>query len=295
MGGGSWTTSSYTSYTKTKGIKTSCLADGTVTLDSSYDVQDLYKARKLDEALDPKGVVRECVDSDEHPNTIPVILALDVTGSMGSALEEVSKKLNAIMTETYKKVKDVEFLVMGIGDLAYDNAPIQASQFESDIRIVEQLDKVYFERGGGGNQYESYTAAWYFAINQTKLDAWKRGKKGILITLGDEPLNPYLPKEALKRVTGNETLQGDVETKELYNEVIKKYDVYHFAINDSHTCYRYYRDDIKETWGKYLDNNHLKVVTLNELAAQIVSAIVESSDSVIGETEACTSTDGISW
>ena len=295
MGGGSWTTSSYTSYTKTKGIKTSCLADGTVTLDSSYDVQDLYKARKLDEALDPKGVVRECVDSDEHPNTIPVILALDVTGSMGSALEEVSKKLNAIMTETYKKVKDVEFLVMGIGDLAYDNAPIQASQFESDIRIVEQLDKVYFERGGGGNQYESYTAAWYFAINQTKLDAWKRGKKGILITLGDEPLNPYLPKEALKRVTGNETLQGDVETKELYNEVIKKYDVYHFAINDSHTCYRYYRDDIKETWGKYLDNNHLKVVTLNELAAQIVSAIVESSDSVIGEAGTCTSTDGISW
>ena len=295
MGGGSWTTSSYTSYTKTKGIKTSCLADGTVTLDSSYDVQDLYKARKLDEALDPKGVIRECVDSDEHPNTIPVILALDVTGSMGSALEEVSKKLNAIMTETYKKVKDVEFLVMGIGDLAYDNAPIQASQFESDIRIVEQLDKVYFERGGGGNQYESYTAAWYFAINQTKLDAWKRGKKGILITLGDEPLNPYLPKEALKRVTGNETLQGDVETKELYNEVIKKYDVYHFAINDSHTCYRYYRDDIKETWGKYLDNNHLKVVTLNELAAQIVSAIVESSDSVIGEAGTCTSTDGISW
>lgn len=295
MGGGSWTTSSYTSYTKTKGIKTSCLADGTVTLDSSYDVQDLYKARKLDEALDPKGVVRECVDSDEHPNTIPVILALDVTGSMGSALEEVSKKLNAIMTETYKKVKDVEFLVMGIGDLAYDDAPIQASQFESDIRIVEQLDKVYFERGGGGNQYESYTAAWYFAINQTKLDAWKRGKKGILITLGDEPLNPYLPKEALKRATGNETLQGDVETKELYNEVIKKYDVYHFAINDSHTCYRYYRDDIKETWGKYLDNNHLKVVTLNELAAQIVSAIVESSDSVIDETGACTSTDGISW
>lgn len=295
MGGGSWTTSSYTSYTKTKGIKTSCLADGTVTLDSSYNAQDLYKARKLDEALDPKGVVRECVDSDEHPNTIPVILALDVTGSMGSALEEVSKKLNAIMTETYKKVKDVEFLVMGIGDLAYDDAPIQASQFESDIRIVEQLDKVYFERGGGGNRYESYTAAWYFAINQTKLDAWKRGKKGILITLGDEPLNPYLPKEALKRVTGNETLQGDVETKELYNEVIKKYDVYHFAINDSHTCYRYYRDDIKETWGKYLDNNHLKVVTLNELAAQIVSAIVESSDSVISETGVCTSTDGISW
>ena len=46
------------------------------------------------------------------------------------------------MTELYKSVKDVEFCIMAIGDLSYDNAPIQMGQFESDIRITEQLEKV---------------------------------------------------------------------------------------------------------------------------------------------------------
>ena len=65
------------------------------------------------------------------------------------------------MTKLYEDITDVEFMIMGIGDLAYDNSPIQISQFESDIRIAEQLDKLWFENGGGGNDYESYTAAWY--------------------------------------------------------------------------------------------------------------------------------------
>lgn len=33
------------------------------------------------------------------------------------------------------------------------------SQFESDVRIAEVLDKIYMEHGGRGNAYESYTAA----------------------------------------------------------------------------------------------------------------------------------------
>lgn len=109
-----------------------------------------FKSCGLNAALDPKNVIRECRDSDEHPNTIPVILALDVTGSMGDAAVAVAKKLNVIMTRLFENIKDVEFMIMGIGDLAYDSTPIQASQFESDIRIAEQLDKLYFEYGGGG-------------------------------------------------------------------------------------------------------------------------------------------------
>ena len=36
---------------------------------------------------------------------------------------EVAKKLNVIMTKLYEKVTDVEFLIMGIGDLACDSCP----------------------------------------------------------------------------------------------------------------------------------------------------------------------------
>lgn len=228
MGRGAWTTSAYTIYSKSVGR--TVLDDGN--LDKSYSAQDLFKSRCIQPELDPYNVVRQCCDSEEHPNTIPVILALDVTGSMGSAAAEVAKKLNEVMTRLYEEVTDVEFLVMGIGDLAYDNAPIQASQFESDVRIAEQLDKIYFERGGGGNSFESYTAAWYFGLKHTDLDCWKRGKKGIIITMGDESLNPYLPANRLSAVTGD-SLQTDVETETLYKAASEKFDIYHLAINDT--------------------------------------------------------------
>lgn len=260
------------------------------TLSDSYTAQELFTSRKLDKALDPYKVVRECRDSEEHPETRPVILALDVTGSMGSAAAEVAKKLNEIMTSLYSRVKDVEFLIMAIGDLTYDDAPIQASQFESDIRIAEQLDKVFFEGGGGGNKFESYTAAWYFGLHHTDLDCWKRGKKGIIITLGDEPLNPYLPKWETRKVLGIDGLQGDIETKDLYREVIEKFDVYHLAVDDRHSSYNWHKKDIEETWGKYLDKEHFKVVTLNDLA-QTISEIVSSADTTTPQS----AEDGITW
>ena len=274
MGGGSWTTDSFKSYSKSVGRAVTSSG----TLDDSYNVQTLYRSRNLQKELNPYNVVRECCDSEEHPNTIPVILALDVTGSMGSAAAEVAKTLNVVMTSLYEKINDVEFMIMGIGDLAYDDAPIQASQFESDIRIAEQLDKIYFEGGGGGNAFESYTGAWYFGLNHTKLDCWNRGKKGIIITMGDEPLNPYLPKGRLSLVTGDR-LQADVETSELYNYVIEKFDVYHLAVNDRATSYRSYRDRIASTWGKYLDDDHLKVVTLNNISQTIVDIVTDEQNS----------------
>lgn len=286
MGYGSWSSKDFTEYsTSVRGR--SVTKDGT--LCSSYSVQDLFTSKYIQPELNPHNVIRECCDSTDHPNTIPVILALDVTGSMGSAAAEVAKKLNTVMTKLYKKVADIEFMVMGIGDLAYDSAPIQASQFEADIRIAEQLDKIYFEAGGGGNNYESYTAAWYFGLRHTKLDCWERGKKGIIITMGDEPLNPYLPKNPLSAVTGD-SLQGDVETESLYKAASDKFDIYHLAVNDSATSYRWYDKSIKESFGKYLDENHLITVCLDNIANTIVNIVCKAKDEAV-----VTTNTEISW
>lgn len=245
--------------------------------------------------LNPFNVMRECCDSAEHPNTILVILGLDVTGSMGGAAVEVAKKLNVVMTSLYEKVTDVEFMIMGIGDLAYDRAPIQASQFESDIRIAEQLDKIYFEGGGGGNSYESYTAAWYFGLRHTKLDCWNRGRKGIIITMGDEPLNPYLPQEPLQKATGD-GLQGDVETRDLFEETSRKFDIYHLAVNDSQTSYRHYADEIRESFGKYLDKNRMRTVVMDNIANAIVDIVAHASGGRTETVGTAQNTDGmISW
>ena len=289
MGAGSFSSVSYERYTTSLG--------------RSYDHStgrvsgQTFVSHHLDKSLDPKEfTVRECVNSDEHPNTIPVILGLDVTGSMGEACSETAAALGVIITNLYKKVKDIEFCVMGIGDLAYDRAPIQMSQFESDIRIAEALDKVYMEHGGRGNGFESYTAAWYMGLHRTKLDAYdKQGRKGIIITMGDEPLNPYLPKDGLNRaIKGN--AEADVETPALYHEASKKFDIFHIAVDSPRDCYKSYAKNIANSFGQLL-GPRFKVSSLDQLAKTIEDCIMESTQGAV-ETPAITKTNEkgeISW
>lgn len=286
MGGGTFTKETFRSYSKSCGK----MYDDT----TGYVSGQKYTARGLDSSLNPHKVVRECVNSKEHPNTIPVILALDVTGSMGAACQKTAEALGVIMTSLYEKYKDIEFLIMGIGDLAYDNAPIQASQFESDVRIAEALDKLYMEHGGGGNNYESYTAAWWFGLNQTKLDCFdKQGRKGVIITMGDETLNPYLPRIPLESTTGI-TCQGDVDTSELYGEVIKKFDIFHISIDDPSSSYSRRKESIDNSWS-LLGQNYM-VSTINSLPQKIEDCISNSVSGTVTEQKVTTSSaEGISW
>lgn len=280
MGSGYWTTMSANTYATTNyGVSTTrALGD--------FNVQEVYRARTLDPMLNPKNVIRECRDSDDHPHSLPIILALDVTGSMGHAATMCAAKLDEIMTELYKNNTDVEFCVMGIGDLACDDAPLQVTQFESDVRILDQTTKIYFEGGGGGNGYESYTQAWYFGLYNCKLDCWERGERGIIITLGDEPLNPYLPHRELQRTLGGE-IPADINTDSLYREACEKYEIYHIAITDE-SSYKWHKDGIEGTWRPLL-GDHLITAESTQLP-QIISVIVNNRSTPVVVNE-----DGISW
>lgn len=270
MGSGTWSRDSFRTYTSvTK--KLDLDYDGSVKYKRGTTSQDIYRTTKINEALDPMNVIRECVDTDEHPNTIPVIIALDVTGSMGEAAVEVSKKIGTLMEDLFKRFKDIEVMIMGIGDLAYDKSPIQISQFESDIRIAEQLDKLYFEYGGGANSYESYTAAWYMGSRHTKLDCWNRGKKGVIITLGDEAINPYLPSFELKEATGDD-MQDSINTDTLYEEAKEKFDIYHILVNHSYSSENRNERNISE-WKEKIGENNVVISTVNGITQNITNFI----------------------
>lgn len=285
MGSGSVSHSSMENYAHSRGRS--------YDRDTGRTTGQRFEASRIDPSLDPRlFTVRECANSEEHPNTIPVILALDVTGSMGAACSETAAALGTIILNLYKKFKDVEFCIMGIGDLAYDRAPVQMSQFESDIRIAESLDKVFMEHGGGGNSFESYTAAWYMGLHRTKLDCFdKQGQKGIIITMGDEPLNPYLPHYQLNAAV-NATEEKDVETAELYARASEKFNIFHIAVDSLHDCYANYKSGIESTFGQMLGPRY-KVSTINALAQTIEDCITES---VQGQLVAPASDgEGIRW
>ena len=198
---------------------------------------EIFGARYLDPALDParmKGGVRESVDSAENPEATPIIVTCDVTGSMGITAEVIVKQgLGVIMQGIYDRrpVSDPHVLIGATGDVFCDTAPLQVTQFEADMRLVEQTRRLFLEGGGGGNGGESYNAAWYFAVVHTRCDAILKGRrKGYLFTIGDEPPHEALPRQAVQRVFGDR-VERDLTSRELLAAVSRHWEVFHLLVN----------------------------------------------------------------
>lgn len=278
MGGGRWDSKTWTDYS-TMSYGTSDRA----TL-RSKSTASMFTASSLDPALDPSRVkdsvtgTREARDSDDNPLSTPIIIGSDVTGSMGHLAQEVLTGMETVCTELYsrKPVTDPQILTAAIGDMFYDRAPLQVSQFEADIRIVDSTRKLYVERGGGGNFGESYAAVWLFAAMQTSTDAWeKRGEKGFLFTIGDEPLLGSVNLDAkpvaitpdqAKRFMGLD-IQADMSAEDCYALAAQRWEIFHICVN------RRYEEGVERSFGRLLGDRLLWLQATEHLPELIVSTI----------------------
>ncbi len=223
--------------------------------DPKTTVKDIYRKGSLDDALDPKKFrMRESVDGPDNPESTPLIIGLDVTGSMSPVLESIARKgLNTICEEVYKRkpITNPHICVLGIGDVECDHSPFQATQFEADIRIFEQLEKLFLESGGGGNNHESYILAWYFARYRTKTDSFaKRGRKGSIFTIGDEEITPLISALDLRNHMGDLQV-GAFTAQDLYDLVASEWNVYHIIIKEGDHASRSF-DAVKKSWENVL-------------------------------------------
>ena len=159
-------------------------------INSSSNVNDIFKNREVDPKYDPKNInVRESRDSADSPESTPIIIGFDDTGSMGYLAQEIAQNsLNKTVTEIYDKnpVTNPHVMCAAYGN-AGDVGPLQVTQFEADIKIVEQLLDLWIPLRGMGDSGDPLL--WYFAAKHTSIDSWeKRGKKGFLFTIGDDTI-----------------------------------------------------------------------------------------------------------
>jgi len=250
--------------------------------DPSTTPQDIYQERHMHEDLNPRNFdIRESVDGADNPESTPVIIALDITGSMSPVLAQVARDgLRTVCEETYnrKPVSDPHICVLGIGDVLYDIAPLQATQFEADIRIFEQLEKIYLEQHGGGNDFESYIFAWYFAKFMTRTDSFtKRGRKGFLFTVGDEEITPQLRGSDIRRFIGDKGNIRDYTAEELFELICYEWNVFHVIIKQGNYATRFF-SGVKASWDAVIGKQ--KVLPLSNyeaLGETIVSAMEVAS------------------
>lgn len=253
---------------------------------ATKSVREVFTQRHTTSQMSPLGLTfRESRDSDEHPNSVPIILGLDVTGSMGSVPHYlIANSLPKIMGKIMQAgEKDPQVMFVAVGDHECDNSPLQVAQFESSDELLDKwLKQVYLESGGGGNGGESYLLAWYLAANHTKTDSFeKRGRKGLLFTIGDEPTLTTLPTQTIKSLVGN----GDFKTKsaaELLEDASKMYEVYHIHVNFTGSG----RDTRTQNgWKELMGNNVLFANDQDHIANLIADTVIKHSTKTSSSTE----------
>lgn len=215
---------------------------------ATIPTQQVFQQKNCHPLMNPKGLkARESRDSAEHPNSLGIVFALDVTGSMGNipkllATQQLPKFMKVL---TDCKVPDPQLLFMAVGDATSDNAPLQIGQFESTAELMDQwLTWSYLEGGGGGTGQESYELGLYTLAQHTEMDCWvKRKKKGYVFMTGDELPYAILSKHIADGVLGDK-LEDDLKIEEVIAELQKTF-VPFFVIPDTDRrkkCERRWRD-----------------------------------------------------
>lgn len=244
--------------------------------------EEIFTNRHIDPLMVIKDKIRESCDSDEHPKSYPIIIGLDVTGSMGRVPENLIKEafpeiMKSIMD---KGVEHAQICFLGIGDHYCDDAPIQVGQFETSDELTEKwLKAIYIEGGGGSNDGESYQLAYYFAAFHTKTDSFeKRGIKGTLVTIGDEPCLKSISKEAIGNLFGGG--QSEMTTTQLIKAAQEKWDIYHINVKD----YASDRMNSPSKWEALLGDHVILSQTMEskEIGDILSTVIVSSYKKAIG-------------
>jgi hypothetical protein len=276
MGHGKWDDTVYAS-TKTLNAKMG---------KSAFDYSDRVargSASGVASALDPMKVagptsavagknIRESRDSADHPTTLPIIIAFDVTGSMGQIPRVMQTKLPKFMDTLVAKtgLNDAQICYMAIGDAYSDRYPVQIGHFESDNRADEHLAQIIIESGGGGSGEESYELALYAAARKTATDAWeKRGKKGYLITIGDEMAYPALNPAVVKKHFGDD-IGEDITLAAIVKEVKDRWEWFHIRPTNASQG----RDARTDTFWRNLLEERVLPIEDESLICEVIAGLV---------------------
>lgn len=232
--------------------------------------------------MDPRGLrARESRDSADHPLSLPVVFALDVTGSMGGIPRMLATRelptFMKLLTDT--GVADPQLLFMAVGDATSDQAPLQVGQFESTAELMDQwLTRCYLEGRGGGSGEESYELVFYVLAQHMATDAWeKRRRKGYLFMTGDELPYPAVARRQIEQLLG-ESLDEDVPIEEAIAAAAEQWHLF-FLIPDAR------RRGGEARWRDLLGDQVICLESADDTCA-VAAGIVALTEGVVHDLDA---------
>ena len=246
-------------------------------------LNEVFAQRGCHGLMDPHGLkMRESRDSADHPDSLGIVFALDVTGSMGDIPRMLAQRdlPNFMQTLQNCRIADPQIMFMAIGDATSDNAPLQVGQFESTAELMDQwLTWSWLEGGGGGSGSESYELAFYTLAQHTDLDCWaKRRKRGYLMMTGDELPYPAVSRHQVQALLG-EHLDEDIPIEEAIAAAAETYNLF-FLIPDLQR-----RKRCEARWRELLGDHVICMESPDDTCA-VAAALVGLTEGRLADTDA---------
>jgi hypothetical protein len=272
MGYGSYSAASYSA---TIGAKiasgTSFAYDSAVRSSGKYEAHETLDPIKLNKA----GLnIREARDSAEHPNTKPISIGLDVTGSMARTPRIVQENLRKLFGLLVRKgyCEDPALQISAYGDAFSDYVPLQVSQFESNNNLDIHLDNLFLEGHGGNNGGETATLLWYYLNNHVVTDAWeKRGQKGYFFLIADEIALDLTPEQVKSYIGAEEAPAAHDLTAQVLAEKLKeKWEVFVLLLDNGSA----FRQGSKKFYTDLFGAQRIVVLEDDTTVSETIGAIV---------------------
>jgi hypothetical protein len=279
MGSGAWSASNFFDRAAARA------ATGKDTFDYSAHAKRSGQLR-VHQTLDPYGLtLRESRDSTEHPDSNPILISLDVTGSMDRVVRAIHRDLPHLheLVLGHKYIPHPQILFAAVGDATCDRVPLQVGQFESDNRMDQNLENMILEGGGGGQKSESYELTMYVAARHTASDAWdKRKRKGYLFMIGDEKAYPLVQRAHVHRLIGIDP-QADIPLRQIIADVRERYHFFFIVPGEA----AHGRDrEVLDFWHEHLGKQNVLSLQNPDDTSECIAMTIGLTEGVIGMDQA---------
>ena len=231
---------------------------------------DRYAKRSYADAQNSKKDATKLVPQSMNTNSsAPLVIACDVTGSMGEWPATIFSKLPYLDLEGKQYLgPDMEISFAAIGDAYSDQYPLQVRPFTSGTDLATHLKELVIEGNGGGQARESYDLPALYFSRQVEMPG--AINKPIFIYIGDEGIYDFVDKDQAKK-WANTTLEGRLSSRQVMEELKDKFSVYivrkNFGSGSGDS-----RNDadqaIQRQWETYLGADHVVDVIFGILAQE---------------------------
>lgn len=241
---------------------------------SAKKTYDVHVGRSYDAAVSKgkKGedLVAKVLSTDSES---PLIIACDVTGSMGEWPATIFSKLPYLDLEGKEYLgKGMEISFAAVGDAYSDNYPLQTRPFVGGKGLEKELKELVIEKGGGGQIMESYDLAALYYANNVKMP---KAINPIFIFIGDEGLYDSVDKDQAKE-WARTNIEGRLTTKQVIDQLKSKYAVYlvRKPYHDSGDSMSSEDKTIKKQWETLLGEDHVALLPDPKRVVDVIFGIL---------------------